>query len=124
MSPVVMPHPLRLLLLKPSFGVPTPWAYAQWQDSKELPGIAYKAQEFAGQSLRNDLERPVFEKHLFLARAKMWLLAQAEVGAALMSGSGSTLFAVLRESADAERLAARAKAELDPELWTCACETL
>lgn len=123
-SPVVLPRPLRLLLLKPWFGVPTPWAYGRWKDAKELPGILYEPQEFDGQIYRNDLERSVFEKHLFLARAKMWLLAQPEIGAALMSGSGSTLFAVLRAGADADNLAARAKAELDPELWTRACETL
>jgi len=54
----------------------------------------------------------------------MWLLEQREVGAALMSGSGSTVFAALREDADAEALATRARSELDPDLWTCACETL
>ena len=71
----------------------------------------------------NDLERPVFEKFVFLAQLKMWLLKQPEVGAALMSGSGSTVFAVIPDNADIDQLATRAKAELDPELWTCACET-
>jgi len=41
-----------------------------------------------------------------------------------MSGSGSTAFAVLRSNADADSLAKRAKAELDPELWTCVTRTL
>lgn len=54
----------------------------------------------------------------------MWLLEQSEVGAALMSGSGSTVFAVLRDDADANVIATRAKAELDPELWTCVACTL
>jgi 4-diphosphocytidyl-2-C-methyl-D-erythritol kinase len=72
----------------------------------------------------NDLECPVFEKFVFLAQMKMWLLSQSEVGAALMSGSGSTVFAVMRENADADSVANRAKAALDPELWTCACETI
>ena len=53
----------------------------------------------------------------------MWLLNQPEVGAALMSGSGSTVFAVIRNNADAEYLARRAKVAVDPELWTCVCET-
>jgi 4-diphosphocytidyl-2-C-methyl-D-erythritol kinase len=69
----------------------------------------------------NDLERPVFEKFVFLAQLKVWLLGQSEIGAALMSGSGSTMFAVLRENANADLLANRAKVALDPELWTCAC---
>jgi 4-diphosphocytidyl-2-C-methyl-D-erythritol kinase len=114
---------LPLLLLKPAFGVPTPWAYSRWRDAVPLPGIKYDAQEFEGLQFVNDLERPVFEKHQFLAHAKMWLLGQPEVGAALMSGSGSTMFAVLREAGSAELLASRARAELDPDLWTCACET-
>jgi 4-diphosphocytidyl-2-C-methyl-D-erythritol kinase len=72
----------------------------------------------------SDLERPVFEKFVFLAEIKMWLLKQPEVGSAIMSGSGSTMFAVIRDHGDVGRLAARAKAELDPELWTRICETV
>ena len=122
-SPRRLREQLSVLLLKPEFCVPTSWAYSHWRDSREIPGVSYAAQEFAGQTFLNDLERPVFEKFIFLAQIKMWLLKQPEVGAALMSGSGSTVFAVLRDRADADRLAKRAKAELDPELWTCACET-
>jgi 4-diphosphocytidyl-2C-methyl-D-erythritol kinase len=54
---------------------------------------------------------------------KTWLLKQPEVGAALMSGSGSTVFGVLQPNVDVDLVSKRAKAELDPELWTCACET-
>ena len=113
-----------LLLLKPAFAVSTAWAYARWRGAAEIPNVAYGAQEFAGLTFVNDLERPVFEKFIFLAQLKMWLLKQPEVGAALMSGSGSTIFAVLREDGEADRVAERAKAELDPELWTCVCETI
>jgi 4-diphosphocytidyl-2-C-methyl-D-erythritol kinase len=70
------------------------------------------------------LERPVFEKFVFLAQLKMWLLNQPEVAAALMSGSGSTVFAALRPNVDALLITERAKCELDPELWTCACEPI
>jgi hypothetical protein len=31
---------------------------------------------------------------------------------------------VMRANADADSVAKRAKAALDPELWTCACNTL
>jgi 4-diphosphocytidyl-2-C-methyl-D-erythritol kinase len=88
-----------------------------------LPGVDYAAQQVGKLILQNDLERPVFEKHLFLARMKGWLREQPEVEAALMSGSGSTMFAVLREAGNAEALAARARQELDPLLWTCFAET-
>ena len=114
---------LSILLLKPEFVVATAWAYSRWHDSREIPGVTYAAQKFAGQTFVNDLERPVFEKFVFLAQLKMWLLRQPEVGAALMSGSGSTVFAVLRDSGRANELAKRAKAKIDSELWTCACET-
>lgn len=122
-TPVKLKEKLSILLLKPAFVVSTAWAYSRWQDSREIPAVRYTGQEFDGQIFANDLERPVFEKFVFLAELKMWLLQQAEVGAALMSGSGSTVFAVLRENADANVIAKRAKAELDPELWTSACKT-
>jgi 4-diphosphocytidyl-2-C-methyl-D-erythritol kinase len=112
-----------LLLLKPDFGVPTPWAYGRWSESRELPGVSYAPQSAGTQSFSNDLERPVFEKYMFLAQMKEWLRKQPEVAAALLSGSGSTLFAVLRDSTAAEVLAERARAELDPMMWTFACET-
>jgi 4-diphosphocytidyl-2-C-methyl-D-erythritol kinase len=123
-TPETLPEPFHLLLLKPQFGVATPFAYSRWQDSNEIPGIQYQPQEYRGHVFVNDLERPVFEKFVFLGRMKMWLLGQPGVGAALMSGSGSTIFAVLKTAAEANELAARAKRELDPKLWTCACTTL
>ena len=122
-TPTKLREQLSVLLLKPEFGVPTQWAYSRWRDSREIPGVSYASQELDGQTFVNDLERPVFEKFVFLAQLKMWLLKQPEVGAALMSGSGSTIFAVIRDNTEVDRLATRAKAELDPELWTCACET-
>jgi 4-diphosphocytidyl-2-C-methyl-D-erythritol kinase len=122
-NPVKFRKKLSILLVKPGFGVPTEWAYSRWRDSREIPGVSYTAQEFAGKVFLNDLERPVFQKFVFLAQLKMWLLKQPEVGAALMSGSGSTIFAVIREGADRDLLVKRAKAKLDPELWASACET-
>jgi 4-diphosphocytidyl-2-C-methyl-D-erythritol kinase len=123
-APIQLPEKLSVLLLKPAFAVPTEWAYSRWQDSREIADVSYAAQRFADQTFINDLERPVFEKFAFLAQLKMWLLRRQDIGAALMSGSGSTMFAVMRPNADVELLAMRAKSELDPELWTCACETL
>ena len=118
-SPTKLKKKLSILLLKPAFSVLSAWAYSRWQNSKEIPGISYQRQNFDGQDFVNDLERPVFEKFVFLAQLKAWLLKQAEVGAALMSGSGSTVFAVLRPSADIDLVVRRVKSELDPALWTC-----
>jgi 4-diphosphocytidyl-2-C-methyl-D-erythritol kinase len=122
-APLKFDEQLSILLFKPAFVVPTEWAYSRWQDSREIPGVHYVAQQFADQTFINDLERPVFEKFVFLAQLKMWLLRQPEVAAALMSGSGSTMFAVMRSNTGVDLVAERAKSELDPELWTCACAT-
>lgn len=112
-----VPPPLHVLLLKPSFGVATPDAYKRWLESKELPGISYEPQLFPWGKLVNDLERPVFQKHLFLAEMKAWLLARVGVAGALMSGSGSTMFAVLDDPSAAKTIATAAREELDPTLW-------
>ncbi|MFC5051027.1 4-(cytidine 5'-diphospho)-2-C-methyl-D-erythritol kinase [Rubritalea spongiae] len=117
-EPVDWSYEVNALLLKPSFGVSTPAAYKEWFDSSEISGIDYLPQKFEWGAMVNDLERPVFQKHRFLAEMKMWLLKQEEVEAAMMSGSGSTMIAVLKSPDLADVLAARAKEDLDPTLWT------
>jgi 4-diphosphocytidyl-2-C-methyl-D-erythritol kinase len=121
-TPISLETRFHLVLLKPDFGVPTPWAYGRWKESRELPGVDYEAQEFNGARFVNDLERPVFEKFVLLAHLKTWLRGQPEVAVGLMSGSGSTVFAILREGAGGDILATRARNEIDPKLWTCECE--
>jgi len=122
-TPTSLATKFRLVLFKPDFGVPTPWAYERWKESRELPGVDYSPQEFNGLRFVNDLERPVFEKFVVLAHLKTWLRQQPEVVVALMSGSGSTMFAVLRDGAAGEELSARAREEIDSTLWTHDCAT-
>lgn len=117
-EPVSLDWTRRILLFKPSFDIPTPWAYSRWSDSKEIQGISYFTQTIVKEELFNDLERPVFEKHRFLAELKQFLLKQPETDAAMMSGSGSTVFAVLKDSADPEGLRTRTIEEMDPTLWS------
>jgi 4-diphosphocytidyl-2-C-methyl-D-erythritol kinase len=124
LEPIEFSHRLPLLLIKPPFGVPTPWAYRRWRDSHELPGVRYSAQPQPWGELVNDLERPVFEKHLFLATLKTWLLEQPEVSGALMSGSGSAVFAVLHEIDSAGALGSRIAEKFGTNLWCHAAETL
>jgi 4-diphosphocytidyl-2-C-methyl-D-erythritol kinase len=123
-TPEKLKEKMSILLLKPEFGVATAWAYQRWQDSREIPGISYAIQELNGHRFANDLERPVFEKFVFLAQMKTWLRNQPEVGVALMSGSGSTVFSVMRPNVDLDLVAKRAKDELDPRLWTFTAQTL
>jgi len=123
-EPTKLKKKLSVLLLKPEFGVASAWAYSRWKDSREITAISYEPQKFNGHALVNDLERPVFEKFIFLAQLKTWLLKQREVAAALMSGSGSTVFAVLREQVKVDPLIKRVCEELDHEIWTFLCETV
>ena len=123
-TPAALPEPLSLLLLKPEFGVPSSWAYSRWQATREVAGEIYRPQKFGDIAFVNDLERPVFEKFVFLAQLKTWLLKQPEISAALMSGSGSTIFAVLQSNVDGDLVAQRAKSELDSQLWSWVCKTI
>lgn len=123
-EPAKLPMNFNLLLVKPEFGVPTPRAYQRWKTSRDLPGVDYSVQNFTDVQFVNDLERPVFEKFVLLGYLKTWLRLQPEVAAALLSGSGSTVFAVLRSGADANQLGERVRAEVDPKMWTFACETV
>ena len=70
-----------------------------------------------GHVLVNDLERPVFEKHLFLAEMKRWLVKRPGVCGAMMSGSGSTMFAVVEVEGTGRALMEDAARERDPTLW-------
>ena len=123
-TPVSPVGKLPLLLVKPPFGVPTPWAYQHWSRSVQLPGVRYAPQSVGGLILENDLERPVFEKFLFLADLKQWLLNQPEVDGALLSGSGATVFSVLKTGANAKGLIERIAAEFGSEIWIRECHTL
>ena len=123
-TPAALPEPLSLLALKPEFGIPSSWAYSRWQAAREVAGEIYRPQKFGDIAFVNDLERPVFEKFVFLAQLKTWLLKQPEISAALMSGSGSTIFAVLQSNVDGDLVAQRAKSELDSQLWSWVCKTI
>lgn len=115
-----VPTDLPLLLVKPAFGIPTPWAYSRWKEAREIPGVDYSPQRFPWGELVNDLERPVFEKYLFLATLRQWLQQQPESLGSLMSGSGATCFALLRDAALGPVLEERVKAEFGP-VWTALC---
>lgn len=108
---------LPLVLVKPPFPIPTPWAYKRWAGSKEIPGVLYAPQLCPWGTMVNDLERPVFEKYLLLPTLKNWLLEHGDVRAALMSGSGSTMFAVTETAAAAAALAEKAREWCGETSW-------
>lgn len=100
------------LLLKPAFGVSTAKAYAHWDSALGSESV----QAPWGEAV-NSLERPVFAHYPFLAVLKAWMERQEEVELALMSGSGSTIFALGKEGSALEGVIARAQRECDSSLW-------
>lgn len=106
-----------ILLAKPPFPVSTAWAYGAWAAAEKSPET-FPAM-LGSIAMVNDLESPVFSKHLQLPVLKRWLATQPGVTAAMMSGSGSTVFAVL-EGAD-KNLAERVREEFGESfsVWRC-----
>lgn len=121
LKPIDFPHELNILLLRHAIDIPTPWAYQQWADSRERPEFPYAPQPMPWGEIVNDLERPTFQKVLILGHTKRWLLEQPEVEAAAMTGSGSALFALLKESNTEARqqLTHRARTHYGESLWVC-----
>ena len=104
-----------LLLVRPGFGVPTPWAYqglAKFPRAKNRPlgqanelakNLANGSLAEAGDAFYNSLEAPVFDKFPLLKLIKQHALANG-AEAALLCGSGSTVFAICPEDATAQSL--------------------
>ncbi len=120
-EPLALPEKFRGLLIHPGFGVSTPWAYKTYAQN---PAPGEVGRTFGGITLRNDLEPPAFSKYPWLPTVKGWFQKQPEVLDALMSGSGSSVFA-LTGSADAtEKLKARFLAEFGKTLFATAFEVV
>lgn len=107
-----------IVILKPQFGVSTKRTYEAFEGSRRMQGFYYDEQNVNGLRMRNDLERPVFAKFPFLGQLKSWMLERHGVRAALMSGSGSSMFALTETPQQALQLAQDALAEVDPTLFT------
>ena len=114
-----IPQDLPIVLFKPGFSVLTADAYQDCLEAEPVPGIRYDPYRYAGLELVNDLEKPVFAKHRYLAELKDWLQNRRDTKAVLMSGSGSTLFVILRPKGRAEGLIHTAHKYFDANLWTC-----
>ena len=71
--------------------------------------------------LRNDLEPAVLPKYLFVGLLKSWLKEQPETLFALMSGSGSTVFAIVASETDGETLRGRLGTEFGKQTWSAVC---
>ncbi len=115
---------LPVFLIKPAFEIAAGWAYQRYAESAEYEGFDYLTQICPWGPMVNSLERPAFEKYPVLGEMKHWLLGQPEVHAAIMSGSGSTMLAVLRKNVLAGELEARAIERYGESSWTFIGKTL
>ena len=113
-EPVRLKENYQGLLVHPGFGVPTPWAYRTYAQNPS-PGVLGRA--FADFTLRNDLEPPAFSKYPWLPTAKSWFQKQPEVLDSLMSGSGSSVFALTDSVEATGRLRDRFLAEFGSTLF-------
>jgi 4-diphosphocytidyl-2-C-methyl-D-erythritol kinase len=120
-----------LLLIHPGFGVSTAWAYGAL---KQFPGAlngrpgraaaliaALDQSDFsaAANQLYNSLEAPVLRKYPLLVIFQEFLREQGAL-AALMSGSGSTTFAITASLDAARLLEEKFRTKFGPNLWTAA----
>jgi 4-diphosphocytidyl-2-C-methyl-D-erythritol kinase len=114
------PHDRWVVLFKPEFGVSTAAAYSAY---KALPPEQKRGQAKKTEwgLLRNDLEQPVFQKYLLLPEIKSWLEQQAETEVALMSGSGSTMFAVVKSADDGQQVSDRFSLFFGLKFWVQVC---
>jgi 4-diphosphocytidyl-2-C-methyl-D-erythritol kinase len=116
-------------LVHPGFGISTPWSYQNLARFPEAlngrPGRAEKLisrlqtgdLKAAASEFYNSLEAPAFDKFPVLALYQEFLRANgAEV--ALMSGSGSTTFALAENLAAADALAEKFKSQFGDHGWT------
>ena len=116
------------LLIHPGFGIATAWAYQELVRFPDAlngePGRAQKLIQLlqtrnlpvVGTELYNSLEAPALEKYPLLNLYQKFLRAEG-APAVLMSGSGSTTFAIAPNESEARRLENRLLEKFGP-CWT------
>ena len=117
-----------IVLIHPGFGISTPWSYQSLARFPEaLNGRKGRAQELisrlqaddwpgAADGFYNALEAPAFHKFPVLQLYKEYLRENGAL-AALMSGSGSTTFAIAENHTTAEALAEKFKTKFGTTSW-------
>ncbi|HSU56110.1 MAG TPA: 4-(cytidine 5'-diphospho)-2-C-methyl-D-erythritol kinase [Candidatus Dormibacteraeota bacterium] len=116
------------ILVHPGFGISTPWAYLQLQRFPEaLNGQRGRAEKLvnllqtaelpeASTAFYNSLEAPTLHKYPLLVLFQEFFRANGAAGT-LMSGSGSTTFALASNKSEAETLAEKFRAKFGQSYW-------
>jgi len=117
------------LLIHPGFGISTAWAYQNLgRFPSTLKGRPGRAEELillltagqlsnAAKEFYNSLEAPALDKFPILAVIQEFLRENG-AAASLMSGSGSTTFAIASSVNTAESLGEKFKSKFGPNYWT------
>lgn len=117
-----------LILIHPGFGIATAWAYQQLAKFPDaLNGRRGRAQKVisllqttdlktASTEFYNSLEAPALEKYPLLALFQEFLRENGAAGA-LMSGSGSSTFAIVQNEVAAQQLAEKFRAKFGSTNW-------
>jgi 4-diphosphocytidyl-2-C-methyl-D-erythritol kinase len=118
-----------LLLVHPGFGISTPWAYEQLaRFPQALQGMPGRAQRLisllqtatlagAGKEFYNSLEAPALLKYPLLQLLQEFFREQG-AAATLMSGSGSSTFALADSQTAAETLLEKFRLKFGSQFWT------
>jgi 4-diphosphocytidyl-2-C-methyl-D-erythritol kinase len=118
-----------ILLIHPGFGISTPWSYQNLaRFPQALNGKAGRAKELISKLQGNDwpggadafynsLEAPAFDKFPILPLSQEFLRENGAL-AALMSGSGSTTFALVESVSSGESLVEKFKSKFGQNCWT------
>jgi len=117
------------LLIHPGFGISTVWAYRtlarfpvalngrRGRAQKVISALQTGDLRAAGSGFYNSLEAPAFEKYPVLALFQEFLRTNGAL-AALLSGSGSTTFAIAENVGAAELLMEKFKSKFGQNCWT------
>ena len=120
-------------LAHPGFGISTPWSYQNLARFPEaLNGKARRAEKLVAtlqsnnwpaiaDGIYNSLEAPAFDKFPVLQLYKEFLRENGAL-VSLMSGSGSTTFAISENLAAADALAEKFKSQFGDKGWTATVE--
>jgi len=119
----------QIVLVHPGFGISTPWAYGQLANHPQaLHGEQGRARRLiallqggdplaAGREFYNSLEAPALRKYPLLQLFQEFFRERGAAGA-LMSGSGSSTFAVFGSASSAESCLEQFRSKFGAAIWT------
>jgi 4-diphosphocytidyl-2-C-methyl-D-erythritol kinase len=119
---------MHIVLVHPGFGVSTAWAYKnlgrfptalngeRGRAARLVAALEQREIEEAKKEFYNSLEAPVLEKYPLLTIFQEWFRENRAV-ASMMSGSGSTTFAIVRGASEAEELKQKFKESFGGLCW-------